>query len=182
LYVFPGEVSRSGESSKTWLRGSLIDDPTDCDAMGDRLREANGAHRSLCRVAVWAERSIESLAALMRHELEHDRQLQRHGWSLQHLHDRAVEVLSEHAGGLPGSASLYQQIPMEADANAAAAMFVRRRYGAVRIDALVSAEHHDAAMYRPTEGPLPIPSLPSRMERFILVDGEELAIAFATRT
>ena len=122
MFVFPGAGSKNGDTAKTWVRGVLIDDPNDCESLGIHLEEANSDWaRAVCRVAIWTDRSHEGVAGLMRHELEHSRQFDVHGEALQRLHARAVDVLIEHAGGSPGSNSLYNAIPMEADANAAAA-------------------------------------------------------------
>src|SRR4051794_11944875 len=104
-----GEESDLGYRAKAWVRGSLIDDPDDTVPLGDRLAEANSVPtRRLRRVAVWTDnRSLEGLAAVLRHELEHTIQLDVLGPGLERLHERAESMLIEHAGGLPRSASLY---------------------------------------------------------------------------
>lgn len=182
LFAFPGGQSNGGYQAKTWLRGSTIDDPDDCAALGVRLPVANeDMYRTKCRVAIWTDRSPEGISALLRHELEHCLQLDAHGHRLQLLHDRAVAVLSHHAGGLPGSGLLYNVIPMEADANAAAGVFVRSRFGDDRIDALIRGDDKDAAALRPKAPPPPIESLEERMTRFIKVDGPQVAQDFKAR-
>jgi hypothetical protein len=50
------------------------------------------------------------------------------------LYGVAENVIAERVGGLAGGGFLYQVIPIEMDANAAAAVFVRERFGADRID------------------------------------------------
>ncbi len=182
LFRVPGESSSDGLGAKTWAPGSTIDDPNDMVVLGSQLEGANSdLGRASCRVAVWIDRSPEGIAALIRHELEHNLQFQVHGAVLQRLHDRALNVLVQHAGGLPGSGALYNAIPMEADANAAASRFVRKRYGDERIYSLIRAEDKDAAAFRSTAPPLPLHSLRQRMKAFIETEGPELARAFAER-
>jgi len=183
LFEFRGDPSPSACRAKTWAPGSTIDNPDDRAALGERLDEANSeGGRAGCRIGVWIDRSPESLAGVLRHELEHCLQFEAHGHVLQTLHDRAVEILSEQAGGLDGSGSLYNKIPMEVDATSAAAIFVRSIFGNLRIDSFLRARHEDAALFRLPEGSQPVDSLLCRMKRFILIDGPRLANDFATRT
>ncbi len=182
LLTIPGEQSKNGYSGKTWSRGSLIDELEDCEALGERLAAANSDEgRAVRRVALWIDQSSEGAAAILRHELEHAVQLDLDGQALQDLHDRALDVLIRLAGGLAGSGSLYNVIPMEADANAAAATFVRSRFGHERIDSLLQVGDKHAALFRLREGPKPVDSLRVRMERFVSVDGPRLARDFADR-
>lgn len=183
LFPLPGSQSSAGFGGKTWLRGTLIDDAADVEALGAYLIEAN-THpaRQLRRVAICiGGRSREGLAAALRHELEHTLQLELFGEILQRLHDEAYSVLIENAGGLPGSNVLYQRIPMEADANAAAAHFVRKFFGDSRIDELVEAGDPDRAAMRAQERPLRLETLAVRMEHFIDASGPGIAIEFRRR-
>lgn len=180
LFALAGRTSSCGYRAKTWLRGSVIDAPDDVDAFGERLAEANSEPiRWLRRVAVWTgDRSLEGLAATLRHELEHTLQLDAFGRVLERLHERALSMLIEHAGGKPGSGVLYQAIPMEADANAAAAQFVRTRFGDARIDELVEAGDPDVAAMRRLEPPAPLEGLSERMKRFVKESGPAMAREF----
>ena len=63
------------------------------------------------RVVVFTDRTIEGIAALIRHECEHARQLDVHGQNLMELSGMTEEVICERVGGLAGGAILYQAIP-----------------------------------------------------------------------
>jgi hypothetical protein len=79
-----------------------------------------------------------------------------------------MRVLAMRVGGLTGGGLLYNTIPNELDANAAAAMFVRARYGAARINELLDARHEDSALFRSLVGPGPVESLPERLFGFFI--------------
>lgn len=72
-------------------------------------------------------------AAVIRHELEHARQQQAQGGqeALEVDQNLVDPVLSHKAGGIKGGAVFYNYKPMEMDANAAAAVYVRTHYGDV---------------------------------------------------
>jgi hypothetical protein len=167
----------------TWLRGTLIEDPEELAALGVHADDASSeASRGARRVVVSTDRSREGIAAAMRHELEHSHQLEEFGATLQQRHAVAKEVLAEHAGDagqLAGAAALYNAIPMEADANAAAATFARNMFGDDRINALIHGEDPDAALFRPTQPPGPLDTLLDRMGQFIINDGPAAARNFA---
>jgi hypothetical protein len=180
LLLFPGDTFANGDSAKLWHRGAVIADPDAVGTLGQQVDEANQAGNiNRWRVGVRTGRPFESIGGLLRHELEHSRQFDSLGSDLQCLHDRAVEVLNTFARGLPGGASLYNRIPMEADANAASAVFVRARFGEPHIEALVKGGHEDAALFRATTPPQQIDTLRDRMVEFIRVDGARLAKEFA---
>lgn len=112
---------------------------------------------------IWTERTPEGLAGLLRHELEHTIQLAA-DVELDHLHHRAFEELAKRGA----TAKAYNAIPMEVDANRAAARFLRHRYGVGRLKHLVTEGDADAACFRPTMEPEPLDTLVSRMGAFIL--------------
>jgi len=118
--------------------------------------------RSLRRVMVWVDRTPEGLAGLLRHELEHTVQLGEHG-ELDHLHHRAYEEVQKRSN----TGKAYNAIPMEIDANRAAARFLRQRYGSGRLRQLVDAGDVDAACFRPTAEPDSLDTLAERMRGFI---------------
>jgi hypothetical protein len=118
------------------------------------------------RIVVFTQRTIEGVGALIRHELEHARQQDVHGPRLMKLYGIAVDVISQRVHGLPGGAFLYQVIPLEMDANAAAATFVRGHFGTARIDELLRAGDGDGSAFRSLVSPPPIDGLPERMVRF----------------
>jgi len=63
-------------------------------------------------------------------------------------------------------------IPNELDANAAAAMFVRARYGRDRVLELLEAKDEDSALFRSHVGPAPIEGLPERLLAFFISQRE----------
>ena len=77
------------------------------------------------------------MGAMLRHELEHARQQDTCGDEVIDIDDqfldRAVRI---KVGGLPGGSDLYNQKPMEQDANAAAAMYLREHHSA-QVDAIL---------------------------------------------
>src|SRR2546426_8408936 len=80
LFVFPGTQSAAGHSALCWLPGIEAKaisegEPVQHALLAMNQEEGIGAYR----VAVWTTRSIEGLGALLRHELEHARQLEAHG-------------------------------------------------------------------------------------------------------
>ncbi|MEQ1699247.1 MAG: hypothetical protein ABMA25_04010 [Ilumatobacteraceae bacterium] len=116
-------------------------------------------------VVRWEYLSSVGLAALLRHELEHVRQLAHH----PHLVDTYVQAVdlidsnNSHAGR-------YYEIPMEADANSAASAFIRRSFPSCAIeDALrPTAFREPVTMLRavPVESPS-VADLPLRMSCFL---------------
>ena len=80
------------------------------------------------------------------------------------MHKGAFDGLATRGG----TGKSYNAIPMEVDANRAAARFLRRHYGAHRLRQLVSAGDADVACFRPTADPDPLDTLVDRMRAFIL--------------
>lgn len=83
---------------------------------------------------------------------------------LEHLQQRAIDELTKRGG----TGRSYNAIPMEVDANRAAARFIRRRYDVDRIRERVSSGDQDAACLRPSKDPGPLDTLVFRMQTFIL--------------
>lgn len=83
---------------------------------------------------------IPVLGAMLRHELEHARQQEQCGNDVLDIDDQFLDhAVRIKAGGLPGGTELYNLKPMEQDANAASAMYLR--------------EHHAEHVDRILEGP-----------------------------
>ncbi len=61
----------------------------------------------------------------------------------------------------------YNAMPMEIDANRAAARFLRRRYDADRLKQLIITGDTDVRCFRPTMDPDPLETLVDRMRAFI---------------
>lgn len=121
------------------------------------------------RIIVWNDRTVEGLAALVRHELEHAVQNAAHGTDVEGLYHLALQVLSVRVGDLPGSGLFYTTIPNELDANAASAVFVRERYGEERIRELLEARDSDSGAFRSLVGPAPVETLPERLLAFFML-------------
>jgi hypothetical protein len=125
-----------------------------------RLREQfSGRHIVMLMTE---DRPIEMDAALVRHELQHARQLAADAclWGLAEL----CEDVVRHA--LKGSGRLYNQIPTEQDANAAAHAFAVNRFGAVRV-AEVAKLVGDAPALRGDALAISTQDLPDRMVEFL---------------
>jgi hypothetical protein len=167
LYLLDGEQGSNGYGARYLHRHLHIYPEGEAEEIHPLLDEMNdGACIDAYRIVVFRDRNIEGIAALIRHELEHARQRDVHGQPLMELSGIAENVISERVGGLKGGAFLYQTIPVEMDANAAAASFVRARYGADRIDELLRAGDKDSAAFRSLVGPPPLETLPDRMIRY----------------
>jgi hypothetical protein len=170
LYVFDGAESQTGYGGLHFARGvHIYESERFAGEVNDLLPVLNADERiGAVRILVWRERTIEGLAALIRHELEHARQDNSHGRKIEDIYHVAVEVLAERVGGLTGGALLYTVIPNELDSNAAAAMFVRARYSEERIRELLDARDGDSAAFRSLVGPPPVDTLPERMLAFFI--------------
>lgn len=166
LFPFRGEISPDGFGpGKCWPVHEFVNDGEIPDSADEDLRTNMPSIREFDRVAVWTDRSEEGIAGLMRHELEHVRQFAHHrkhisDSSLNDMYHVALRLVSSSCGG-------YQLIPMEQDANAAGAMFVRELYGDALIDELIENGHTDRAVFRSKVGPQPLAGLHERMEFFI---------------
>lgn len=161
----PGRPRPTGQEAASWRTGIDIDPEFDDDyELLPAIGWANSALiRPLRRVMIWVERSPEGLAGLLRHELEHTVQLSAHV-ELDHLHHRAFDEVRKRGG----KGKSYNAIPMEVDANRAAARFLRRRCGSDRLQQLIDADDRDAASFRPTVDPDSLDTLVDRMREFIL--------------
>jgi|SRR5665213_1997187 len=179
LIELQGKHAPNRVSAMTWVRGDRMF-PED---LGGPVGDLNEDHvRGLRRVAIWVDRSPEGSAGLLRHELEHTNQYERFGKLLQQLHARAESILIQYAGGIEGSAQLYNKIPMEVDANAAASAFVRSIFGDALIDSRVANGDEHIALFRRQAPPEPIESLRTRMEGFVSTEAGRISTEFALRS
>lgn len=160
-----GRPRPTGQEAASWRADSDIDAEFDDDyELTAALEWANSDPiRGLPRVMVWVGRTPVGLAGLLRHELEHTVQIAAHV-ELDHLHERAFCEVRKRGG----TGKSYNAIPMEVDANRAAARFLRRRYGPDRLRQLVDAGDVDAACFRPMADPDDVDTLTERMRAFIL--------------
>lgn len=182
LYVLDGSKSETGYSETHFTAGILIHENEHLGAtINGLLGEMNSEECiDAVRVVVSRDRTIEGLAGLIRHELEHALQSAAHGLKAEELYYLAMYVLAVRVGDLPGSGLLYTLIPNELDANAAAAMFVRARYGRNRVLELLEAKDDDSAVFRSHVGPAPIEDLPERLLAFF-ISQRELCEEYARR-
>ena len=157
-----------GYNAHTWLRSIPIVPHDDLRDVTPALHDMNDDECiDAYRVALWTDRRIEGIAALLRHELEHGRQLDAHRQPLVDLYALSIDVLNERVAGLAGGGLLYQMIPMEFDANAAASVFVRARFGSERVNRLLTAKDVDSAAFRSLVPPPEVGTLPKRMVQFL---------------
>ena len=172
LYPQVGRNSPDGFRAKSWSYGvppnaGEVADPVDFESIK--------ANQFVNRVAIWTAGTKLGIAGLLRHELEHIRQdaYQRKQSfdDFEQLGQLHVDALRSLAGG---SGLLYQTIPMEADANAAASMFLRKRYGNRRIERQLRRRDRngekrprDLQAMRSTQGPESMSTLIPRMRAFI---------------
>ena len=121
------------------------------------------------RVVVWRNNTAPVLAALLRHELEHVRQWERHGDGVFRLNRAHWPALFEK-GGTRGYKRLLNMAPLEVDASAAAARFVWRRHGnGLSIDAIPPVHQ---PLFAFSGGPEPIDTLPERTIHFAYLYAE----------
>jgi hypothetical protein len=144
-------------------RGLLVEVEGLDEALLDGLNSTATKSVEAYRVILWADRPIESAGALVRHELEHARQIDCRP-EVEGLQALAEDVLR----GQPGSGRMYQQIPAEADANAAASGWVRSLFGDDQIDRLLAEGNADGAALRPSAPPQDASDLPERMLDFFV--------------
>jgi hypothetical protein len=127
--------------------------------------------RDLHRITIPSEpRDRATFAALVRHELEHARQ-----WDAMlgifDLHDFIEnDVLPEVAGGLGAECKpgvLINAIPTEMDCNAAASVYVSKRFSAAEVQAIRDSDRR--ALACSLLPPPPPETLPARMVAFAFV-------------
>ena len=164
LRTFSGSSSPQGECAVYMRKGVRTDvDGLDEGLLDELNSKATGAVYAY-RVLLWVDRGLEGAAALIRHELEHARQIDARR-EVAPLHKLAKHIVSLDP---VNSGRLYQQIPAEADANAASGAWVRSYFGSARINRLIEEGHADAAALRPTAPPPNRTDLPERMVAFFV--------------
>lgn len=145
--------------------GELVDEELD-RANADGCKEHH-------RVILWrdfplTEIGVAIVAGWMRHELEHARQWNALGATIFELDGFLTSVVLEKvgsAGGSGGAAAYYNFKPVEQDANAAASMYLRRRY-ADRVENVL-ADQTGSALVRSHTAPEGIDTLWVRSFAFL---------------
>ncbi len=140
------------------------------DEFGGQIEDAN-KHLNRHRIAAWLDTATPVLGARLRHELEHARQVEALGNRIFDLNDLVLNVLWVKLEGLPGGGQLYNSIPIEVDANAAAARFAFARYGdevtREMADPNNDSGFKNGVLFRSLTPAAPIQTLPHRMLAFL---------------
>jgi hypothetical protein len=119
------------------------------------------------RVTIFAGARAQEVEALLRHELEHARQRDAYG-DMFSIYEMILETLFNQFGGEAGVGVLYNLVPMEQDANAAAAALMYDTESPIP-PAVLDGEH--GVLFRHPSGPPPMPSLGPRMLAFASIYG-----------
>lgn len=115
---------------------------------------------SASRVTAWLHgMGREDVAAILRHEAEHIVQFTADP-GLQYVYFDCLDLLR----GREGSGKLYQCIPAEADANAAAVIYVRKRFTPERIVELAAGGSPGETIFRAPPVPPDMSTLAARMD------------------
>lgn len=143
LYVFAGSPPDPSVNAASWYPPDVDLFRTAADPFSvGQLADANAPeNRDRHRISVFAGVPLVVVEGRVRHELQHAVQYDAAGaptWELRRLVEAGV---MEAVPGIPGSAVIYNLIPSESNANAAACAFLVRRHSATIVDdLLVSAE------------------------------------------
>jgi hypothetical protein len=148
----------------------LIDEPHDL-LRGAMLTEANlSEHRDKHRIAIYEDvdadnpQAVAIMAATLRHELRHVEQRERWSGDLFALDELAGQLVTWKVGGLPKGAPLYHLKPIELDANAASALFLREHYPD-QLQAILESE--DGVLARSNTPPGSLDDLPAKTVCFM---------------
>jgi hypothetical protein len=128
--------------------------------------------RKLHRIAVCSDYADIELAFAIRHELEHARQIEFYGRELGELHGLIEDMLRGE------STALYNAMPMERDANGAAAQFVQAIFPAEDVRDHISAGSVLGEEFWTYDAPLAVENLRSRTAEY-LVDQYPRCIGWA---
>lgn len=161
LLPLSGAPPRDAAWASTFPLGMLIelDEPGHTTEKIDWLNmpsRRNGASR----VSAWLDgMADEDIAAILRHEAEHIVQFTTDP-GLQHVYFDCLDRIRERED----SGRLYQCIPAEADANAAAAIYVRNRFTPERIVELAAGDSPGETIFRAPPVPPDMSTLAARMD------------------
>jgi hypothetical protein len=145
LYLVGGKPI---DRSAIWIEpGSEIFRTPEFPLTSSQLTDANhAARRDLHRIIAFSETSPIVLAARMRHELEHARQWDQDGSRLTRLEEAIQATHGNTYGGLAWSGLIYNTVPSEADANAAAAQFAAAHFPTGELESLIG--EGDGVLFR----------------------------------
>jgi hypothetical protein len=170
---FPLAGLNTGHWGAAWFRPHTDIEEGDRGFPGDSAQRAianNDENRDLHRITIPTEPPDRAtFAALVRHELEHARQ-----WNARlgnfDLHDFIEhDVLPEVVGGIDGcrAGALINTIPTEIDCNAAASVYIGKRFSAAEVQAIRDTDRR--ALACSLVPPPPPETLPARMVAFAFV-------------
>ena len=171
LLPVPGAaVSESNKAACYPPHVELVEEPHDL-LRGAMLTESNlPEHQGKHRIAIYEDVdqddpvAVATMAATLRHELRHAEQREVCGGDLFPLDELADQLVSWKIGGLPKAAALYHLKPIELDADAASAVFLRQQYPA-QVDAILAGE--DAVLARSNTPPGRLDDLPTKTVCFL---------------
>lgn len=143
LLLRPGSECETMRYRACWFHPRRKAEPVVPDAVLDALNDRENGCINTHRILLWADnRPIEMNAALLRHELQHALQYES-AENLPKLHELAEGVIRMDDLNF---GRLYNQMPMERDANHAASEFVRGRFDSKAIDALADNSDYQALL------------------------------------
>jgi hypothetical protein len=175
LYGFTGEVPPTVNQTASWHspgESHYLARSNDEPLSDSQLADANSnQNRTRHRITMWIELPPQILASKLRHELEHARQWDVAGESVDEI-SRMVRSVGSRLFSRYGRGTgiLYNLVPSERDANAAGARFARARFGEPPDD-LVQGE--SGVLFRFPEGPEPADELGRRLIAYVAVFGDE---------
>jgi hypothetical protein len=151
---------RDGEerAATWWMPGREIEDDTFLSPQQKQEAE-NDANQPLHRIALFKDHGEESeeriaiVGGLLRHELHHARQFEAAGQAVIDLDGEFDDIIRVKFGGLPGGSTYYNLKPLEQDANAAAAMYLRSQHAEHVNRILEGPSGHLARSNTPPEPP-----------------------------
>jgi hypothetical protein len=169
LYMFAEPAATYGWTGWYLPRSRTVYENKELPELDDTFRDElnEGRRIDATKVLIWRGRVNEETAARICHELEHARQYEEFGQKLMDLYGLCDAVVRVRVGGLPGGSLLYTVIPIELDANAAAARFTVDRFGEERVRELLSDNSIDGTPFRSLVGPGDLQTLPERMLAFL---------------
>ncbi len=163
----PSDTGRGAQ----WWEPEWVIDPDQhlvTEGLADELNAPplRSVHRVVVRRPAESDPvAIARFAGKLRHELEHARQWEACGRVVFQLSELADRALAAKISGLPRGRVFTNLKPVEQDANAASAMFLRKRWPDA-VDPLLRHEE-DAPLARSLTPPGPLETLPARMIAFL---------------
>jgi hypothetical protein len=164
--------SDEGRGAQWWEPGMTIQ--ADDHLVTEALAAEANSPENLSRHRVMVRRPLASdslavarLSAKIRHELEHARQMDACGAAVFQLSEVADWVLGRKIAGLPYGRVFTNLKPVEQDANAASAIFLRTRWPKA-VDPLLH-DRDDAPLVRSLTPPGSVETLITRMVAFLFL-------------